>query len=254
MIICPVYLCVFYLSFLEIGLVKIDLMYSLAINAISCGSCDLIFPESRFCKKKAVFKRLFHSSGILEIFFSRKWVFLDVFFIGMLFSFCVGHSGKAFVFLKLISLESVSCYGYFVQCELWVFFVCIFQNGHIGNLSSFFLTLSCCNYVSKCYDVYLYKHAGVLRCQLCLGPQCYGRAAACGGSYWRPLLTACYGALQVCRSGLDPGYLVFPLAGARRWIYHVLARVVRVPELLRARWPRDRYYAHPTLFLTRGVV
>jgi hypothetical protein len=38
----------------------------------------------------------------------------------------------------LISLESVSCYGYFVQCELWVFFVCIFQNGHIGNLSSFF--------------------------------------------------------------------------------------------------------------------
>jgi len=37
MIICPVYLCVFYLSFLEIGLVKIDLLYSLAINAISCG-------------------------------------------------------------------------------------------------------------------------------------------------------------------------------------------------------------------------
>ena len=161
---------------------------------------------------------------------------------------------KCFLFLKLISLESVSCYGYFVQCELWVFFVCIFQNGHIGNLSSFFLTLSCCNYVTKCYDVYLYKHAGVLRCQLCLGPQCYGRAAGCGGSYWRPLLTACYGALQVCRSGLDPGYLVLAVAGARRWIYHVLARVVRVPELLHARWPRVRYYAYPTLFLTTPVV
>ena len=124
----------------------------------------------------------------------------------------------------------------------------------LGICRLFFLTLSCCNYVTKCYDLYLYKHAGVLRCELCLGPHCYGYASACGGSHWCPLLTACYGALQVRRSGFHPGYLVFAMARALRWIYHVLARVVRVPELLHARWPRDCYYAHPTFFLTTPVV
>ena len=50
--------------------------------------CDMAFRESRFCKKKPLFKKLFHSNGILEILFSRKWVFLKLFFVGMLFSLC----------------------------------------------------------------------------------------------------------------------------------------------------------------------
>ena len=52
--------------------------------------CDMAFRESRFCKKKRkpLFKKLFHSNGILEILFSRKWVFLKLFFVGMLFSLC----------------------------------------------------------------------------------------------------------------------------------------------------------------------
>jgi len=89
-----------------------------------------------FVKKRAFFKKLFHSSGILEILFSLKWVFLNVFFIGMLFSSCGIPEMLSFSEVDFIRLCFL--YGYFVQCELWVFFACIFQNGHIGNLSSSF--------------------------------------------------------------------------------------------------------------------
>ncbi len=57
MIICPVYLCVFYLSFLEIGLVKIEfvaLFSDKMLFHLPC-ICDMAFRESRFCKKKKAF-------------------------------------------------------------------------------------------------------------------------------------------------------------------------------------------------------
>ena len=90
MIICPVYLCVFYLSFLEIGLVKIEFVafFSDKCYFICLASVTWHFVKVDFAKKKPLFKKLFHSNGILEILFSRKWVFLKLFFIGMLFSLC----------------------------------------------------------------------------------------------------------------------------------------------------------------------
>ena len=90
MIICPMYLCVFYLSFLEIGLVKIEFVafFSDKCYFICLASVTWHFVKVDFAKKKPLFKKLFHSNGILEILFSWKWVFLKLFFVGMLFSLC----------------------------------------------------------------------------------------------------------------------------------------------------------------------
>ena len=94
-----VFMCfLFVISWNWTGENRFDVFFSDKRYFMWFASVTWYFLEVDFVKKKAVFKRLFHSSGILEIFFSRKWVFLDVFFIGMLFSFCVGHSGNAFFF------------------------------------------------------------------------------------------------------------------------------------------------------------
>ena len=160
---------------------------------------------------------------------------------------------KCFLFLKLISFESVSCYGYFVQGELWVFFVCIFQNAFIGNLS-FFLTLSCCNYVTERCGLHIDTHPGILWREFRLGAYCYGYASAGGRSHWFALRKSGYAVLQVRGPGFHSGYVVFAMARARRQVYRMVAGVVHVSELLYPWWSRVCHYAYEALVFATPVV
>ena len=70
MIICPVYLCVFYLSFLEIGLVKIEFvaLFSDKCYFICLASVTWHFVKVDFAKKRLYLKTIsfkWHSGNTL---------------------------------------------------------------------------------------------------------------------------------------------------------------------------------------------
>jgi hypothetical protein len=111
-------------------------------------------------KKKPLFKKLFHSNGILEILFSRKWVFLKLFFVGMLFSLCGISEMLSFSevdFIRICFLLRL----FRLMRTLW-YSLCVFFKMPLLGIYRFFLTLSCCNYVTERCGLHIDTHPGIL--------------------------------------------------------------------------------------------